>query len=351
MPLTPRFLLIALLLCAGIAAALLFARKDTPGGKSVVVYTSVDAEFALPLFEKFTKETGIAVVPRTDDEASKTTAMAERLLAMQGRPDGDVFWNSELSFTQVLAGKGALETYLAPSAAEIPAAFRDANGRWTGFGCRARVLIFNTDKVKRADAPKTLEDLADPKWKGRFTIAKPLFGTTRSHLVALVLALGEEKAFKLFRAWRDNGVVIAESNGDVRNRVADGTFDIGLTDTDDVFSAMDRKKPVDFVVPGQTAELPGAYVIPNTVAILKNAPHAAEARAFVDFLLRPETEGWLAEQGARQIPVRNVPQASSLPESLRIEKLKPVQVDAEKLAAQVLPMGEKIYRVLLGEEK
>ena len=193
MPLTPRVLLVALLLCAAIAASLLYLRSDPPGGKSVVVYTSVDAEFALPLFEKFTKETGINVVPRTDDEASKTTAMAERLLAMQGRPDGDVFWNSELSFTQVLAGKSALEPYSSANAAAIPAEFRDAAGRWTGFGCRARVLIFNTDKVKRSDAPKTLENLADPKWKGRVTIAKPLFGTTRSHLVALVLALGEEK--------------------------------------------------------------------------------------------------------------------------------------------------------------
>lgn len=351
MPLTPRMLLIALLLCAVAAAALLFVRKGSPDGRTVVVYTSVDAEFALPLFEKFTKATGIAVVPRTDDEASKTTAMAERLLAMQGRPDGDVFWNSELSFTQVLASKGGLEPYTSPSAAAIPVEFRDSSGRWTGFGCRARVLIFNTEKVKRADAPKTLEELAGSKWKGRFTIAKPLFGTTRSHLVALVLALGEEKAFKLFRAWRENGVVISESNGDVRNRVADGTFDIGLTDTDDVFSAMDRKKPVDFIVPGQTAECPGVFVIPNTVAILKNAPHPAEARAFVDFLLRPETEGWLAGQGARQIPVRPLPQASSLPEELRMDKLKPVMVDAEKLASQVLPTGEKIYRVLLGEEK
>ena len=63
--------------------------------------------------------------------------------------------------------------------------------------------------MKYGTRPVMLEELADPKWKGRFTIAKPIFGTTLSHLSALVLALGEEKAFKMFRAWRENGSVVS----------------------------------------------------------------------------------------------------------------------------------------------
>ncbi len=344
---TPRIILIVLILLVGAAGALLFTGKRAAGGRSVVVYTSVDADVALPLFERFAKASGIQVVSRTDSEAAKTTGLAERLLQMNGRPDGDVFWNSELSFTQLLAQKNALQAYISPNSLEIPPNYKDASAFWTGFGCRARVLIYNTQKVKAADVPASLEALADPKWKGRFCIAKPLYGTTRGHLVGLVLALGEEKAFKLFRAWRENGVVIAESNGDVRNRVADGSFDLGLTDSDDALSAMERQKPVAFTLPDQTAELKGVFMTPNTVAILRNCPHPAEARAFVDFLLLPETELWLGLNGAKQIPVRDV----NVPGAESISKLNPVQVDPVKLGEQVVPLGERVYRVLTGEEK
>lgn len=346
MPLHPKALLILVAALLVFAGALIFAGHRRPAGATVVVYTSVDAEAALPLFERFTKETGVTVIPRTDSEASKTTGMAERLLQLKDRPDGDVFWNSELSFTQVLASAGALDTYASPSAKDIPAEYKDAQDRFTAFGCRARVLIYNTRLVKRDEVPRTLEGLSDPRWKARCTVAKPLFGTTRSHFVALVVALGEEKAFKLFRAWRENGVVVAASNGDVRNRVADGTCDLGLTDTDDVLSAMERHKPVDFVVPDQTEEWRGAFMIPNTVSILKNCPHPNEARAFVDFLLRPETEKWLAENCMRQIPVREV--GAKLPEGLR--GLQPARVDNEKVAGQTGALADRIYRVLAGEE-
>ena len=351
MPLTFKVLLCALLAVVLAIGALLFIRPGHGGGPTVVVYTSVDWEFAEPLFKQFTKATGIEVLGRPDDEASKTTAMVMRLQQMKDNPDGDVFWNSEQSFSEILAGQGVLEPYASPQARDIPAEYKDAQNRWTGFGCRVRVLIYNTERVKRDEVPRTLEGLADPRWQGRCAIAKPIYGTTRSHLVALVVVLGEEKGFKLFRAWRANGLVVAESCGDVRNRVADGRSDLGLVDNDDVFEAMDRHKPVDFIIPDQTREWPGAFLIPNTAGILNHCPHPKEARAFIDYLLRPETEIWLAEHGARQIPVR--PLAAKLPEALR--NVKPAEFKSPEqraaVAEQLIPLGKRIYRVLSGEEE
>ena len=342
-----------LVLCgAALACALmlLLYHSSADGEKSVIVYSSVDAEFALPLFELFTKETGIAVVPRLDGEETKTTGLAQRLEQMKGHPDGDVFWNSESSFTQLLASRGVLEPYVSPQAQEIPAEYKDAAGLWAGFGCRARVVIFNTNQVKPADAPRTLEDFADPKWKGRCAVAKPLYGTTRSHFTAIFLQLGEARALTLFRKWRENGVIVAESNGDVRDRVADGTALVGITDSDDAYAALDRKKPVDFFVLDQAPpEWPGAFLIPNTVSMLKGCPHPKSARRFIDWLLRPETENWLAENDSRQIPVRAG--SVKLPPALARMNLKPAAYDAKKCAENVLPLGERIYRILSGEER
>ena len=342
-----RAVLVLLFVAVGAAIGLIAA--GVPGATSarhVVVYTSADSDLALPLFKRFSAESGIEIVPRTDSESTKSAGLAERLMQMKGHPDGDVFWNSELSFTQLLASEGALQAYAAPNAARIPAEFKDPDLLWTGFGCRARVLLYNTGLVKRADVPATLEGLADPRWKNRGCIAKPLFGTTRSHLVSLVIHLGEERAFKMFHAWRENGVTIVESNSDVRERVAEGHFALGLTDSDDAYAGIEHKKPVDFIVPDQATDWRGAYLIPNTVSILKNCPNPDAAKIFVDWLLKPETEAWLAGQESRQIPVR--PVGAELPEALR--NLNAVSVDYKKLAAQVLPMGERIYRILSGEE-
>jgi iron(III) transport system substrate-binding protein len=359
-------------------AALLLAWPSFSADKTptVVVYTSVDTEYALPIFDKFTKETGIKVVYRTDTEETKTTGLADRLVQMKDHPDGDVFWNSELSFTELLAEKGVLEAYVSPNAKDIPPAFKDEKGMWTGFGCRVRVLVYNTKLVTKeeAEAPRRrIDDLGQPRWKGRFAIAKPLYGTTRSHLVLLWQHCGEEWGSKLFRDWRDNGVVLAESNSDVVARVADGTVDVGLTDSDDALNAMDRHKPVAFGVAGYGGGISriDRIYIPNTVAVLKNCLHPEQARKFIDFLLRPETEKFLGESGARQIPVRDVgarvpPELADGrgPEGLScrdggvllnlnwvvLPNMERVVVPSN-LNAQLIPVGERIYRILRGEEQ
>jgi|ERR1043165_5258010 iron(III) transport system substrate-binding protein len=344
---TGKTLFLACAAALAVLGALLY-RPVSDNKRQVVVYSSVDADVALPIFADFTRETGIEVVHRLDSEETKTTGLAQRLSLMKDRPDGDVFWNSEQSMTLHLAAQGVLQSYVSPHAADIPGQYKDSQGLWTGFGCRVRVLVFNTQRVRLEDAPKSLDDFANPRWKGRIAIAKPLYGTTLSHLAALTLAIGEEKAGALFRAWRANAIIVAESNSDVVKRVVDGTADIGLTDNDDAFSAQERKQPIGLIVLDQTAEWPGAFLIPNTIAMLKNCPHPVEARAFIDYLLRPETEKRLGESGAYQIPVRDVGAKAPW---LKEEKLNPAKVDWQPLAEKVLPLGERAKKLLTGEEQ
>lgn len=343
MPLNLKSLLIGVALLFIVAGALLYLGPSRKEGQQVVVYTSVDEEYAEPLFKQFSEKSGIAIVPRYDSEAAKSRQMLERLLQMKDKPDGDVCWNSELSLTQVLANSDVLQPYESPSAKDIPGTYKDSQRRWSGFGCRARVIIYNTNLIKREDVPRSLDGLADPRWKGKICVPKPLFGTTLSHFASIYLELGDEKAMRLFRSWRDNGVEMVESNSDVRNRVSEGYFAMGLTDTDDALEAIDRKKPVGFIVPDQSGGWHGAYLVPNTVSILKNCAHLKEAKAFVDFLLRPETEAWLATHGAHQIPVRNIP---GIEPPIPLEGLKPAHVDVEKLGKEVLNLGDRINATL-----
>ena len=137
-------------------------------GREVVVYTALDSEFSQPIFDDFTAATGIAVRAKFDTESTKTVGLAEAILAERNRPRCDVFWNNEILNTLRLERQGLLEAYDSPIGQYYPAEFRSPEGLWYGFAARARVLIVNTKLVPESERPKSINDLADPRWKGRW---------------------------------------------------------------------------------------------------------------------------------------------------------------------------------------
>jgi iron(III) transport system substrate-binding protein len=299
--------------------------------REVVIYTSVDQVFSEPILKDYEKEQGIKVNAVYDVEASKTTGLVNRLIAEKDKPKCDVFWNSEFSRTIVLKEKGVLAPYVSPSAGDIPEKFKDAAGYWTGFAARARVLIYNTNMMKKADLPRSIFQLADPKWKGNFALAYPLFGTTATHVAALYAALGKEMTEKYLQALQANDVLIVDGNSVVRDLVVDGQVPVGFTDTDDVNVAVQAGKPVKMFFPDKEGF--GTLLIPNTVALIKNAPHPEEGKRLVDYLLSKEVESKLAFSEAAQIPVRDdVPKPKGMPGYSSINSMK---VDYDQVAQKL----------------
>ena len=96
------------------------------------------------------------------------------------------------------------------------------------------MIAYNTATVKREEAPKSVFELAEPKWKGQVAMADPRFGSTSFHVAALYAAAGDEKMDEFFRRLKANGVRIVDGNSVVRDMVARGDVKVGLTDTDDV---------------------------------------------------------------------------------------------------------------------
>lgn len=299
------------------------AAPAPPAGRSVTVYTSADEVFATPLLSEFEKQTGIRVDLIADTEATKTAGLFERLVAEKDRPRADVFWNSEASRTAMLWERGVLypirlcendlpgpRTDPPPDAPPTPVnpacdvAVAEWH-RWIEFAARARVLIYNTARVKPEEAPAKIADLADPRWKGRLALANPLFGTTGSHCAALFDVLGDAEAKAFFAALKKNGVRILDGNAAVRDAVGRGDADVGIVDTDDALGGIARGLPMAMVWPDQAGEKPlGAFLIPNTVAKIRGAPHPAEADALIVFLMRMETEAALAKDNGGHLPLR-----------------------------------------------
>src|SRR4029453_11204690 len=180
--------------------------------RTVTIYVSTDRGFSEPILRDYERRTGVRVNPVFDTEATKSTGLANRLLAEKARPQADVFWSNEPVRTVVLKSREVLAPYKSPSADGIPAALRDPDGYWTGFSARMRVIAYNTKLVKADEAPESVFDLADPKWRGQVAIADPRFGSTSFHVAALYAIPGDQKVDEFFRRLKENGVRVVDGN-------------------------------------------------------------------------------------------------------------------------------------------
>lgn len=291
-----------LVLALLVGAALGLVRLASPSGQEVVVYTALDEEFSRPVFDEFTRRTGITVLAKFDTESTKTVGLTRRLFAEASRPQCDVFWNNEIVNTLRLDEAGLLSTVTTAAAAGFPPQYRSVSGSWYGFAARARVLVVNTDLMPSESWPNSINDLADSKWQGRVGIAKPLAGTTASHAACLFAVWGTQRAERFFRAVKANAKIMS-GNRQVARAVAAGELFFGLTDTDDVMVELEQGHPVAIVYPDQLVGQIGTLFIPNTVAILAGAPRRKPAEKLIDFLLSPDVERMLAAGPSAQIPL------------------------------------------------
>jgi iron(III) transport system substrate-binding protein len=342
-PLT-RF--IAIQVCAALAAAASGACRSSESPptatRQVTVYVSTDRVFSEPVLREYERRSGVTVNAVYDTEETKSTGLANRLLAEKARPQADVFWSNEPVRTLVLKSRDVLAPYKSSSAQGIPSVLTDPDGYWTGFSARIRVIAYNTTRVKPAEAPRSIFDLADPKWRGQVAIADPRFGSTSFHVAALYALAGDESIDDLFRRLKANGVRVVDGNSVVRDLVARGEVKVGLTDTDDVNVAIEDGQPIAMVLPDEDGL--GVPVMPNMVSLIANAPHPDEARQLVDYLLSADVERQLAQSDAVQIPLHaGVQGPKNIP---AIDTFKPMTLDYAKAAARVEDATKRLAGIL-----
>jgi iron(III) transport system substrate-binding protein len=234
---------------------------------TVTAYCAQDQVYAEPIFRDFEKETGIKVRPVFDSEAVKTVALANRLLAESRHPVCDVFWGNEEMRTRQLAARNI---------------FRETNG-WAAFGYRSRRIVINTNRLSLASAPRSLLELTNAQWRGKIALANPQAGTTAAHFNALRQHWGPAAWETWCRALAANKPSLVDGNSVVVKFVAQGEAWLGLTDSDDIADGQREGLPI--------AALPmmdETLLIPNTVAIIRGAPHPQAAQLLFDFLQRRE---------------------------------------------------------------
>lgn len=321
---------------------------DTP---HVTVYVSADEYVARPILDAFEQRTGIQVRALFDTEATKTTGLVTRLHSEKARPRADLFWSSECFGMIQLQQQGVLGQF-PPAQLEamnqgVPDSWQSRTGAWVAFAPRARVLVYAPDRVDPESLPRDWEALADPEWKGRLAMADPRFGTTGGHLGAMQAVWGSAR----FSDWIDGLVandtkVLTSGNAGVVAGVASGEFDLGMTDTDDVWAAQARGHSVALLYPRHATSSVsggGTLLIPNTVGLIENGPNPSEALKLAAWLSSAEVERLLMETPSRNIPLRSDPGALAVPDPLqvRFEKASSLRTPALQTARDLGLLGAR----------
>lgn len=295
----------------------------------VTIYVSEDRVFSEPILKDFEKETGIVVKAVFDTEETKSTGAMNRLIAEKENPQADVYWANEPVRAVVLKQKGISTSYSSPNAEGIPSSFKDAEGYWTGFSARARVFVVSG----KDEAPKSILDYTDEKWKDKGVIANPLFGTTTDWVASLFVVWGDERAKEFMKQMKNNEVKISTSNGESTTLVVNEEFVFSLIDSDDSTNAVRNGKQVRQIYPDQENGGLGCLVLSNAAVLIKGGHNPENGKKLIDYLLSPETERKLAFSDCAQIPLHKGVQTPQ--DVKKIEDIETMKVDYDKVATKL----------------
>lgn len=320
--------------------------------ETVVVYCSVDEQFARGVLKEFERRTRVRTLAVFDSEAGKTTGLVNRIRAERGRPRADVLFSGEVFNTILLAQEGLLAPYDPPTASDIPRRLRGSGEKgnkrktkenklcWTGIGLRGRVLAYDPKRTAPDDLPRQWEEFAYPRWAPRVALGNPMFGTTRGHVAAMFAMWGKERTTGFLVNLKDAGALVLDGNSSALRAVIDGRAEMCMTDTDDVWVA--QRDGASLAIKYLDMGDGGTLWIPSSVALIEGGPNRANGELLVDYLVSEDVERMLAQSRSRNVPVR-----AALCESLGIDKVNTSNVSYRDIASVMDESAALVREILL----
>ncbi|MET0102257.1 MAG: extracellular solute-binding protein [Sedimenticola sp.] len=234
----------------------------------------------------------------------KTTAGIKYIQETADNNSSDLFWASAPDAFEVLKGDGLLEKYTS-GAKGIPEKvgaypLNDPDGYYTGFAAAGYGIMWNTRylKAKKLPVPAQWSDLTKPVYHGHVGMSAPSrSGTTHLTVETLLQGDGWEKGWAKWKEIAGNFKTVTERSFGVPDGVNSGAFGVGIVIDFFGLSSKGSGFPVNFVYPQTTT------LVPANIGVIKNAPNAKAAKAFIDFLLSDEGQVILLDKKIRRLPV------------------------------------------------
>jgi iron(III) transport system substrate-binding protein len=312
-----------------ILAAALVILPGLAAAAEVVLYSSNPSELIDLVGKGFEGKTGIrvSVVRLGTGEAMK------RIAAEKDKPLCDVFWSGDVAVLE--NAKENFQPYRSPEAAGLPAGYVEKDARWTASNAHVMVIMVNKALVKEADMPKTWKDLFAPQWKGKVVMANPeKSGSAYAQAYGIYKLYGFEGIQMLI-----NNAKILDSSSLIYKGVAAGEYPLGVTMEYAAYRYIEGgDQNVGIIYPAD-----GAFMAPEALGIVKNCPHPAEARKFVDYLLSKKVVDEIFAKFSRRPARPDAAEVEGLPAVNKIPLLKSYDtMEANALEKEILKKWKEI---------
>lgn len=312
---------LALALIAGIASA-----APAKTGGALTLYAGQHQQMVRLLVAVFEKDTGIHV----DVRSGEGPELANTIIREGRQTPADVFFTENSPELVRLQEKGLLAPVDPKTLAQIPRRYRSGKGLWVGVLARENVLTYNPKLIKKSELPRSILDLAEPKWQGKVGIhltspdIMPLIRT-------IAVEYGRDKALAWLKGMKRNarlyqhssGLVLAVNNGDVAVGVSNSYYYYRLREQLGAKHTISRVYHFSHGDPGGLINISGA-------AVLKYAPHPRAAQRLLAFMVSDRAQKLLAQSTVDfEYPLR--PGVAANPQLKPLDALQPPQISVSQL--------------------
>jgi iron(III) transport system substrate-binding protein len=304
----------------------------------VVWYTSVDLPLAERVAKAFmTKYPGItARVERTG---------AERLFTRINQEYGsnirnvDVVNSSDAAHLIVWKRNGWLQPYVPEDVAKhYPAEHKDADGQFASFRIFLCPMGYNTNLVKKEEAPKSYAEILDPKWAGKIVKAHPSYSGT---ILTATFQMARDLGWQYFEKLAQQKIMQVQSASDPPKKLALGERAIMADGIEyGMFQAKERGQPVEIIYPSEGTPL---IIGPN--AVFKGAPNPNAARLMQSYMFSPECQQLAVDHGGLRSAHKLVKEKAGRTPLSQIKLMKDDAAGVEKESDNIKKRYTQIFKV------
>ncbi len=279
------------------------ACADPSGGATttITLYNGQHAQTTDALVAAFEKESGVYVAVRSDSE----DVLANQIITEGPSSPADVIYTENSPALETLQAKGLLAPVPATTLAAVPSQYNSPKGDWVGVSARVSVLVYNTTQLTPSQLPRSVMDLALPRWKGRLAIAQ---GETDMQPVVASIARthGDAATTRWLQAIKANaGDNLYPNNEAVTAQVNSGQAAIGIINSYYWYRERAQVGPshlhsaIATFAPGSAGTVIGV----SGAGVLASSTHKAAARAFVAFMVSRQGQQIIAHSDSFEYPL------------------------------------------------
>ena len=269
------------------ALALTLFGTAAQAADEVVVYSSRIDELIKPVFDAYTKETGVKIKFITDKEAP----LMQRIKAEGENATADLLLTVDAGNLWQAEQMGILQPIKSDIIDKnIPAQYRASSHDWTGLSLRARTIAYSTDRVKPEEL-STYEALADKNWEGRLCLRTAKKVYNQSLTATLIETHGEQKTEAIIKGWVNNlSTDVFSDDTALLQAINAGQCDVGIVNTY-YYGRLHKENPklaVKLFWPNQADR--GVHVNLSGIGLTKYAPHPEAAKKLVEWMTGAEAQ-------------------------------------------------------------